>query len=197
MNRARFFSRSSDMGLMCLSMKSLLVGLGLPAGAAPFGACASPMGGRDADSSHGSSLLPAQLTLHQWALPPRRPHEIGPGVCTMFVSYRYCTLHLLSTGGQHSESGEAMRRSSSQQGGVTNITGAPPQEGAHLRRLRNWAAHVRGWSGRLPERPAAGHCRPAARAFAPPPRQHTPPTALAAPPASNISDRASTHFAEP
>ncbi len=64
MNRARFFSRSSDMGLMCLSMKSLLVGLGLPAGAAPFGACASPMGGRDADSSHGSSLLPARTGLH-------------------------------------------------------------------------------------------------------------------------------------
>ena len=59
MNRVRFFSRSSDMGLMCLLMSSLLLGLGLPAGAAPFGACASPVAGREADNSHGSSLLPA------------------------------------------------------------------------------------------------------------------------------------------
>ena len=85
MNRARFFSRSSDMGLMCLSTKSLPVGLGLLTGAAPFGACPSPVTGREADNSHGSSLLPAQLIWHQRALPKRQSHVAGARTCTMFV----------------------------------------------------------------------------------------------------------------
>ena len=60
MNSARFFSRSSDMGVMCLSINSLPAPLPGPLpGAAPFGTQGSPVAGRDADNSHGSSLLPA------------------------------------------------------------------------------------------------------------------------------------------
>ena len=79
MKRARFFSRSSDMGLMCLSTKSRPVGLGLAAGAAPFGACASPVGGRDADSSHGSSLLPAQPALRHLSVLRGQAHNDNSG----------------------------------------------------------------------------------------------------------------------
>ena len=60
MNSVRFFSRSSAMGLMCLSTNSLPGPPALLAGAAaPLVAWASPVAGREADSSQGSSLLPA------------------------------------------------------------------------------------------------------------------------------------------